>query len=190
MDATRIAVKLFAADSAPVDRDAAIVVFHKWIQQKALDEMFIDVVDYRHVQDGPGVLLVAHAANYTLDRLGGRDGLTYFFKGRDTSSELTTIEDRLRAALARLFVAALKLEADLGLRFRGEELLVQLNDRLLAPNTAETLEAIAAPLRAVCERLYAGAPVTHNHLADHSRPFAVEIVSAQPIDVATLASRI
>jgi hypothetical protein len=36
-------------------------LFHEWIRTDRLpDETFIDVADYSHLKDGPGVVLVAH----------------------------------------------------------------------------------------------------------------------------------
>ena len=65
------------AGAGTVDLAAAIPVFHRWIQQQALPGLLLDVADYRHVPEGPGVVLVAHEAIYGLDQGGGRLGLLY-----------------------------------------------------------------------------------------------------------------
>ena len=49
-----VRVKVFA--SRAVSIDDAIPVFHRWIQERVHPEMLIDVADYRHVPDGPGVM--------------------------------------------------------------------------------------------------------------------------------------
>ena len=67
-----VRVKIFARES--VDLGAAIPVFHRWIQDRVCPEMLIDVADYRHVPNGPGVVLMGHEASYSLDNTKGRLG--------------------------------------------------------------------------------------------------------------------
>jgi hypothetical protein len=114
--------------------------------------MLVDVADYRHVPDGPGVLLIAHEANYSLDQTAGRLGVLYNRKavlGGDTGPKLA---QAVRAALE----AGRQLEAEAPfagrLRFDAGDCEVIVNDRLLAPNTSETWDA----LRPVLERFFAG----------------------------------
>src|ERR1700676_5233406 len=70
-------VKIFAEDTEAVDLALAIPVFHRWIQESICEELLIDVADYRYWPAGPGVLLVGHEANYSLDLSGWRLGLLY-----------------------------------------------------------------------------------------------------------------
>src|SRR4030095_5221476 len=64
----RIGVKLFAADGSSVQPREFVPIFHRWIQTQAVaNHLLIDVADYAHVPDGPGVLLVAHEGNFSLD---------------------------------------------------------------------------------------------------------------------------
>src|SRR5229473_5672560 len=72
-----VRVKVFARQPAPIDQGDAIAVFHRWIQNRECPEMLIDVADYRHVPDGPGVMLIGHEASYSLDNTKGRLGLLY-----------------------------------------------------------------------------------------------------------------
>ena len=44
-----------------------IPVFHRWIQGQVFeDHLLIDVHNYSHVKDGPGILLVAHEGQFSL----------------------------------------------------------------------------------------------------------------------------
>jgi len=70
-----VRVKIFALE--PVDLAGAIPVFHRWIQERVRPEMLIDVADYRHVPNGPGVMLIGYEADYSLDNTKGRLGLLY-----------------------------------------------------------------------------------------------------------------
>jgi hypothetical protein len=129
MSLHRLGVKIEMAEGAAVDLRALIPVFHRWIQQQGLPgHMLIDVHDYSHVHNGPGILLVAHEGNFSLDGSDGRPGLAYERK-QPAADPLETCVESARAA-CRL------LEAE-GLRFRADELVVFANDRLLAPNTPE-----------------------------------------------------
>ena len=68
MLAQQLSVKIFAHDPAAVQPAAFIPIFHRWIQESRLaDRLLIDVADYRHVANGPGVLLIGHEAHYALD---------------------------------------------------------------------------------------------------------------------------
>src|SRR5260370_24044056 len=76
-----INVKLVLKDSDSLDHgrdlDPVIPVFHSWIQQQAFDELLLDVADYRHVEGGPGILLIGHEADYSLDNTDNRLGVRY-----------------------------------------------------------------------------------------------------------------
>jgi hypothetical protein len=47
-------LKLFLDAASRFDLEECIPIFHRWIQDQALDEVLIDVADYRHVHHGRG----------------------------------------------------------------------------------------------------------------------------------------
>jgi hypothetical protein len=160
MDAYRISIKLFVANDifAP---DAFVPVFHRWIQSQAIpDHLLIDVADYAHVPDGPGTVLVSSEANFYTDRGQGKLGLLYARKKATAGS----FQDRLRDAIAETLKAAVKLEQDPALagklKFRTDEIVIRLNDRLLAPNNQQTLEQVKPIAQAVAKEFFGGKPVT------------------------------
>ena len=63
MNLQHINVKIYVEDDSAVDLSRFIDVFHSWIKQQLLDELLIDVADYRHVPAGPGVILIGHEAD-------------------------------------------------------------------------------------------------------------------------------
>ena len=76
MDLHRLGVKFFAADPTSIKLPDFIPVFHEWIQKQNLTgHLLIDVHDYSHVHHGPGILLVAHEGNVSLENEEGRPGL-------------------------------------------------------------------------------------------------------------------
>jgi hypothetical protein len=150
-------VKVFAAAGSAPDLGEAIPVFHRWIQQRVFDELLIDVADYRHVVQGPGVILVSHDAIRSLDQEPPGLGLMY---SRRTALE-GTVADRLRQALDAALAACDRLEAEPefagNLRFDRGHIEVRVNDRLLAPNNDATWAALEPELRNVFDaRLGAG----------------------------------
>jgi len=82
-----VRVKVFARQPVSIDQGEAIAVFHRWIQDRVCPEMLIDVADYRHVPNGPGVMLIGHEANYSLDSAKGRLGLLYSRKQAGGSAQ-------------------------------------------------------------------------------------------------------
>lgn len=166
-------IKLFAEQPYPTEIAAVIPVFHRWIQQKSLPGILIDVADYAHVPNGPGVLLIAHEFDVGLDQAGGRLGLLYNRKLPSAESGLESLQSAYRFALD----AAKKLEAEPEfagkLRFRDDELQVTLNDRLLYPNTSETAEALREDLDSFLSGVFDGAPSAVESNPDPRARFSV-----------------
>ncbi len=147
MEFQHVNVKLFVKNAEEVDLEALIPVFHSWIQNQASGELLLDVADYRHVRSGPGVVLIGHQGNYSLDNTGGRLGVRY---NRKAALEGTN-QDRLVQATQAALAACRRLETEPSLdgriQFNGREMEVFINDRLLAPNTPETRTAADSEFR-------------------------------------------
>src|SRR5581483_9682562 len=77
MDFHKINVKFFVETGNDIPLNSFIPVFHRWIQEDLLEGMLVDVAEYTHVYQGPGVLLIAHEANYSLDETDGKRGFLY-----------------------------------------------------------------------------------------------------------------
>jgi hypothetical protein len=136
-----VRVKIFAREPAPMDLGDAIPIFHRWIQERVCPELLIDVADYRHVPAGPGVMLIGHEANYSLDQAKNRLGLLYSRKqaGGGAQENLREAFDAASAACRRLE----KEPAFIGnLRFDLRDCEFSINDRLLAPNSEESYRAL------------------------------------------------
>jgi len=158
MDIQHFRVKLFATPESHPRLGEAIPVFHRWIQQKRLPEMMIDVSDYEHVPSGPGVILVCHEAIYGLDEGKGKLGMVY---NRRAALD-GTVRDRLRQAVGAAESAAAMLEQEPEfagkLRFDRKSWEVVVNDRALAPNN----EATWKTLEPVIGEVFAGAKLQHH----------------------------
>src|SRR5439155_6506675 len=191
MSPYKISVKFFIDDPAGVDPHRFVPVFHSWIQSHAVPEhMLIDVADYEHVHNGPGTVLVAQEANFYTDRTDGRLGLTY---ARKSPAEGGLFE-RLRQAYAAVLEGCRRLENDPRfdgrLKFRTDESVVRIHDRLLAPNTRQTFDEFRPELRRLAADLYGGAGVGVEHYASPDTLFEVHLRTDDSPAVATLLSRL
>lgn len=119
-----------------------IPVFHGWIQRKAVDGLLIDVADYSHLPQSPGVVLVGHEADRAMDLTEGPLGLLYLRKQPGAS-----MKDAWRATLD----SCVKLEEELKgrLSFSTSDALFIANDRLAAPNDEATWKRIEPELKAL-----------------------------------------
>jgi aconitase B len=154
MEVQRIGIKFFAADPSPIRLDTLIPVFHGWIQkQNVTGHLLIDVHDYSHLHQGPGILLVAHEGNFSVDMSDGRPGLVYY---RKTPTTLSPIE-HLRAVLRSALQACRLLEKDARIRFNLDEFAVFANDRLNAPNDQQTFTELEKLLSPALKLVFEGA---------------------------------
>jgi hypothetical protein len=132
MDLYKFGVKLFFANQQDRELTEFVPVFHGWIQRQALaGHLLIDVHDYSHVRHGPGILLVAHEANLSIDEAEGPRGLVYIRK------QPAPLHDIVEAARQ----AARQLSEEQGVQFDGGQFEVFVNDRLHRPSAAQIAAA-------------------------------------------------
>lgn len=153
MELQRFCIKFFARPPVAVDEAKFIDIFHDWIRRGTLPETLIDVADYRHVPRGPGVMLIGHEANLSMDRGDDRFGLVYQRKiaqpGSFASRILATIEAALTAC------ELLEKEPRLpGLEFNASEFLFIVNDRRLSPGRS-AMTPVCDELKSAARQLYA-----------------------------------
>ena len=138
MELQHINVKMFVEGELSADLENFINVFHRLVADQAVDEMMIDVADYRHVPAGPGVVMVGLEADYAIDHKDNRYGLRYNRKGPLEG----TNQERLLDAVRKTVKACELLENEIdGVTFSRTNLELFVNDRALAPNTSQTLSA-------------------------------------------------
>ncbi len=141
MNIQHVNVKVFVDGELAISIEDLVKVFHKWVSEQSMPEMMIDVADYMHVPNGPGIVLVGHEADYSLDYTGGKIGLRYNYKAvRDGSNQ-----EQLQHAFDNATSCCNRLEAELsGLKFDRSQVEITINDRAIAPNTAETKSALSS----------------------------------------------
>lgn len=169
MNLQHINIKFYLKNPEAVNLADFAAVFNTWIQMQRLEELLVDVADYLHVHNGPGIMLIGHEADYSLDHRGGRLGLLYNRKEQLEGSTQEKLAQAVRAALT----AAQILEKENNLKFDGSEVQMIVNDRLLVPNTAETFAALQPDLSSFFAKLYEGAEYTLTHRNDPRERFTV-----------------
>ncbi|HWH13882.1 MAG TPA: hypothetical protein VNT51_03990 [Miltoncostaeaceae bacterium] len=187
----RIAAKFALADPDGVDVPALIPLFHTWIQRgDLLPGLTIDVADYSHVPDGPGVMLIGHEWDRALDLADGRPGVVSVGKrgleGDVTARVTQVVADALRTAA----LLAGPDGAGPGGEVRTDEVEITVLDRLRAPNTPETLAAYGPSLAAALAPLNEGEPPELVPVGDARRPFRVRATLRAAGDPQELAARL
>lgn len=186
MESSKIGIKLFTSNPQ-VRLEDVVPVFHSWIQQQALaGNLLIDVADYLHVERGPGIVLVAHEANYATDQ--AEPGLGLFYQRKRALPE-ASFRDRLAHAFREALSAAWLLEQDPKLgptwKFDTRRVHVRVSDKLAAPNDPATFTGLKPELVSFFTKLLGTADFVVEHYAGDGRtPFEVRVSAKtyQPLD--------
>jgi hypothetical protein len=148
MELYRLGIKFFA-HGGTIELTEFIPIFHEWIQKQIIyNHLLIDVHDYSHMQDGPGILLVAHQGNFSIDSNREGVGLLYYRK-QPTESMADIVNPAVQGC--RLLEDDPRLRGRI--RFAMDEAIIVANDRLLAPNTNESFSELQPSLSATLQQV-------------------------------------
>ena len=190
MELQHVNVKLLVKESKEFNLENLIPVFHGWIQDQVFEERLLDVADYRHVHDGPGVILIGLEGDYSVDNADGRLGVRYNRKASVNGDSRHRLTQAVRAALG----ACQRLEAEpsLGGRlcFDGQQLEVFINDRLLAPNNETSRSAAEPELRSFFAELFDGNAYSLSFNSDPRRLFSVLVKTVRRFAVPELLNNL
>jgi hypothetical protein len=181
MQLQHVNVKLLVKSPEEVPLEPLIPVFHSWIQGQVLEELLLDVADYRHVPAGPGVVLIGHQANYSVDDTDDRLGVRYNRKAEVDGGNQNALRQAMRASL----IACQRLEAEPSLerklQFNGREIEFFVNDRLLAPNRNSTREALRSDFETFFKKLFRGGEYTlaYPSASEPRKLFGVSVKSSR-----------
>jgi len=187
MELQHLIIKIPVEGALGLDPARIVDLFHQWVAKQAIPGvLLIDVAELLHVPNGPGVIAVGVEADFAFDHTGGTWGVLY---RRKTILEGDN-RDRIAQAVESAAQTALRLrEAFPGaLKFSHTQFELIVNDRGLAPNTAETYEAALPEIEDAL-----GAVLGHGdfklarHDGEHRQRFGATVISAQPFDLAILA---
>ena len=155
----RLGVKFSLKQEPKLQPDDILPIFQRWIQEHTVEGMLIDVIDYKHVLDGPGIVLISDEADYAYDLGAGQVGLHYVRK-RDLPDNFTAA---LRLVYHHAMKAALALQAEApdDLRFDYSRANINFLDRMNYRNEPAVFDQIREELAQILSQIY-GAPVDVN----------------------------
>ncbi len=189
MNARRLAIKLFT--TRPIARDGLhpfIGVFHRFIQAAAVPGLLIDVADYAHVPDGPGVILIGHEVDYGIDLAGGRTGLLTTRKHAGDADLAALFRDALAKALA--VARAIEADESVSVRFATDALEIAFPDRHAAPNTALAFDWVCKELLPVARAVFGAAARFENAAASDPRRVLTLGLAGDGADLAAKIARL
>ncbi len=162
----RLAVKFNLKREPRIQPDDLAPIFQRWIQEHTVDGMLIDVIDYKHVPEGPGVILIADEGDYGYDLSDGQIGLQYIRK-RDLPDNLP---DALRLTFRQALSAARQLESEApgDLAFDYLSAKITFLDRMRYRNTSERFDELHDEISSALSGIY-GASVRLERCYDDPR---------------------
>jgi hypothetical protein len=169
MELYKLGIKFFAFAGQRVDLKEFIPIFHEWIQKQIIkDHLLIDVHNYSHIHEGPGILLVAHQGNFNVDFIDGRMGFVYYRK-----QSVPNLADLMKPAIQGCRLLAEDPRMRGRLNFSTDEALIFANDRLIAPNIEETFSELRQEVAATLQALL-------------GKPFKLSLINDDPKDRLTI----
>jgi hypothetical protein len=188
MNLQNIQWKLHLDEKTVGDHHNWFKAFGTWIPDSP--EVFVDVADYSHVQDGPVIFLSGHNECYTLDATSRRLGLLY---ERRQPVDGTTAE-KLHASFRTTLAHAALLEADAVFpvkpRFLAGDVKFIVNNRAIAPNDDETLATLKPELDALFTKVYGAGNYTLEREQDKRQRFMVHVKSKAPVTVSEALAKL
>lgn len=185
MQLQHINAKIFVDGELTVPLARFIEVFHGWVANQAFGEMLIDVADYRHVPNGPGVVMVGLESDWSIDQTGGRFGLRYNRK----SALAGTNDDRFLHALRQAAKTCALLEEQFpGLKFSRTQFELFVNDRALCRNTPEGVENFKTALASFFKNTLGQNKFDATFPTDPRSLVGAVVCLSEPIDLTTAAA--
>ena len=183
MDLQKFGVKLFFNTNGSYSSKDFVPVFHNWIQNKAIDDhLLIDVTDYSHIPDGPGVMLIAHEGNFSLDQESQQPGIMYMRKTEIAGS----FTERFNTVLSTVIKAANRLNnnniskqvdcAPNSFRFIA-------NDRLYAENTADNQNLYKRKIQKALNGKYSDSQFEFRDISDKNERLSFTVNFSNNIDI-------
>jgi hypothetical protein len=183
MDLQKFGVKLFINANESYNSKEFIPVFHNWIQDKIIDDhLLIDVADYSHIPDGPGVMLISHEGNFSLDQENQQPGIMYMRKTEIAGS----FKERFNTVLSTVIKAA-NLVSDININkqvdFKPNLFRFITNDRLYAENTANNQDLYKEKIQNVLDGKYPDHQFEFEDVSDENERLAFTVNFSSDINI-------
>ena len=183
MDLQKFGIKLFFNTNGSFNSKDFIPVFHNWIQDKVVsDHILIDVADYSHIPDGPGVMLIAHEGHFSLDQENRQPGMMYMRR-----SELEgDFKERFIHVLSTTIQAANRLRDNKIIKevdFIHNSFRFITNDRRIAENTFENQNLYKDEVQKALAELYPTYAVEYEDISSENERLAFTVNFNQDINI-------
>ena len=183
MELQKFAIKLFLNMNESYSSKDFVPVFHNWIQDKVIsDHLLIDVADYSHVPDGPGVMLIAHEGHFSLDQENHQPGIMYM---RKTDLD-GTFNDRFNKILSTVIEVADRLrnsKVNMDINFISNSFRFITNDRLYAENTIENQNLYKERIQNALNDKYPDNEVDYEEISGEKERLAFTIRFSDAINI-------
>lgn len=183
MSAHRINAKLFFS-RFDVEVEQFVPIFHNWIRDHAVQGLLIDVADYKHVPNGPAIMLVGHDVEYVIDFADGEPSFLITGKRQWPTEDLT---GRLVFLFERIIQASKVLLLDERVNGRLQvdtsRIQIEIPDRLRYPNNEETYSEIETAVQTAFTTIF---PTSDTILSfvetDKRKPLTVQATTLNTFD--------
>ena len=183
MDLQKFGIKLYLNTKGSFKSKDFIPVFHNWIQEKVVsDHLLIDVADYSHILDGPGVMLIAHEGHFSLDQESQQPGIMYMRKTEIAGS----FTERFNKVLSTVIKAANRLsDKDVSKKvdFKLNSFRFIANDRLYAENTADNQHLYKQKIQKALDGKYPESQFEFGDVSDKNERLAFTVNFSNDIDI-------
>ena len=183
MNIQKFGVKLFFNTNGSINSKDFIPVFHSWIQNNIFDDhLLIDVADYSHILDGPGVMLISHEGHFSLDQEGRQPGFMYMRKTEIAGS----FKERFNTVLSTVIKVANRL-SDININkevdFKPNLFRFIANDRLYAENTADNQDLYKQKIQKALDGKYPGCQFEFGDFSDENERLAFTVNFSNDMDI-------
>ena len=184
----RLSVKLSLKREPRLQPDDLLPIFQRWIQEHTVDGMLIDVIDYKHVPEGPGIILIADEGDYGYDLSDGQVGLQYIRKRALPDN----LPDALRLTFRHALNAARQLESDAPADFVFDYRSAKITflDRMRYRNTPERFDELRDEIASALAQIYGAAVQLERQYNDPRLNFALRCTVDGDIDADDVAERL
>ena len=183
MDLQKFGVKLFINTNGSYSSKDFVPIFHNWIQDKAIDDHLLsDVTDYSHIPDGPGVMLIAHEGNFSLDQESQHPGIMYMRKTEIAGS----FKERFNKVLSTVVKVANRLNDNnisKQVDFKLNSFRFIANDRLYAENTADNQDLYKQKIQKTIYERYPDSQFEFGDVSDKNERLAFTVNFSNDIDI-------
>ena len=184
MKLQKFGVKLFFLDTnGSYSSKDFIPVFHNWIQDQLVkDHLLIDVADYSHIPDGPGVMLIAHEGHFSLDQENYQPGIMYMRKTKITGSFIERFNEVLSVTIEAANLLSNNNFTNY-INFSNNALRFITNDRFYAENTIENQNLYKKEIQKALDEKYSDSKFGFGDVSDKNERLAFTVNFSNDIDI-------